>query len=75
MLFFHKISLILYMEFDILMSPYHILNDFFMLSRRLKNMISGVPVMSQWLTNPTRNYEVVGSTPGLAQWVRDSALP
>ena len=25
--------------------------------------------MSQWLTNPTRNHEVVGSIPGLAQWV------
>ena len=27
----------------------------------------GVPVMDQWLTNPTRNYEVEGSIPGLAQ--------
>ena len=25
--------------------------------------------MAQWLTNPTRNHEVVGSIPGLAQWV------
>ena len=29
----------------------------------------GVPVMAQWLTNPTRNREVLGSIPGLAQWV------
>ena len=31
--------------------------------------------MAQWLTNPTRNHEVVGSFPGLVQWVKDPALP
>ena len=35
----------------------------------------GVPVVAQWLTNPTRNHEVAGSVPALAQWVNDLALP
>ena len=35
----------------------------------------GVPVVVQWLKNPTRNHEVAGSVPCLAQWVKDLALP
>ena len=35
----------------------------------------GVPVVAQWLTYPTRNHEMVGSIPALAQWVEDPALP
>ena len=35
----------------------------------------GVPVVVQWLTNPTRNHGVAGSVSGLAQWVKDLVLP
>ena len=35
----------------------------------------GVPVVAQWLTNATRNHEVAGSVPALAQWGNDPALP
>ena len=40
----------------------------------ISNQLLGVPVVAQWLTNPTGNREVVGAIPGLAQWVKDSVL-
>ena len=40
----------------------------------VEKSLSGVPVVVQWLTNPTRNHEVAGSIPALAQQVNDLAL-
>ena len=34
----------------------------------------GVPVVAQWLTNPTRNHEVEGLVPGLPQGFKNPAL-
>ena len=36
-----------------------------------KRRVLGVPVMAQWLMNPT---EVAGLIPALAQWVNDPVL-
>ena len=41
----------------------------------LKKENIGVPIMAQGLVNLTRNDEVVGLIPGLAERVKDPALP
>ena len=40
----------------------------------LLTVFQRVPIMAQWLTNPTSNDEVAGLIPGLAQWVKDPSL-
>ena len=40
----------------------------------LKTINRGVPIVAQWLMNPTRNHEVVGSIPVFTQWIKDPAL-
>ena len=34
----------------------------------------GVPIVAQWVKNPTSIHKDEGSIPGLAQWVKDPML-
>ena len=57
--------------------PFSVLTFFFFWFQKdisHKKVIYGVPVVAQWLMNPTRHHEVAGSLPGLAQWVKDPVL-
>ena len=44
-------------------------------SQNIKMTHRGVSAVAQWLTNPTSIQEDLGSIPGLAQWVKDLAMP
>ena len=39
-----------------------------------KSLDCGVPVMAQWVQNPTSIHEDVSLIPGLVQWIKDPAL-
>ena len=49
--------------------------DMWVVHQFLRMVMIGIPIVVQWLTNPTRNHKVEGSVPALAQWVNDPALP
>ena len=40
----------------------------------IKNNV-GVPLVAQWVKNPISVHKDLGLIPGLAQWVKDLALP
>ena len=41
----------------------------------LRMPLHSIPVVAQWVKNPTSIHEDEGSIPGLARWVKDPALP
>ena len=67
MLASHQIKLRLILTFHGLISP--------KMDSLFKKIIFRSSRHGAVVSNPTRNHEVAGSIPGLAQWVKDPALP
>ena len=51
------------------------LNEMKPILGEIKNVKAWSSCLGTAETNPTRYHEVAGSIPGLAQWVKDLALP
>ena len=45
------------------------------LNKAITSQPNGVPVVAQWIKNPTSIHENMSSIPGPAQWAKDLAWP